>query len=83
MAKPWMCRLRLHNWEDREIPRLTSTTKCVCAATLTETEGAPHQADSRRRDLGQTQAGIQAGTCRFRSDSADVAAKAWPSPPES
>jgi hypothetical protein len=39
MAKPWKCRLRLHDWDDRETRKPMSTTKCVCAVMHTEKEG--------------------------------------------
>ena len=40
MAKPLKCRLRLHNWEDRENPETHERYQgSVCAVTPTETEG--------------------------------------------
>ena len=44
VAKPWKCRLGLHDWEVRENPEPMLTTKCVCAVMLTETRGALHGA---------------------------------------
>jgi hypothetical protein len=38
VAKPLRCRLRLHNWKQRETPRPKSATRSVFAATSTETE---------------------------------------------
>ena len=38
MAKPWKCRLRFHDWDDRETRKPMSTTKYVCAATPIEKE---------------------------------------------
>jgi hypothetical protein len=37
MAKSWMCRLRLHKWDDRENPETHAQYQVVCAVTHTET----------------------------------------------
>ena len=49
MAKPWKCRLRLHDWTI-ENPETTSTTKCVCAVMRTEKEGVLTQVRVRQAE---------------------------------
>jgi hypothetical protein len=44
VAKPWKCRLRLHDWVSGRTRKPTRSTRCVCAVTLTERSEAGYQA---------------------------------------